>query len=191
MKKIITASLLLMIMLVLPSIGSAQIDKFGELDTLIVESAKIDDMNWSLTVQLWNDENIEGLSIPLKIKDGLNKIVADSVIFAEGRAEQFSLKKFRCDTTIQCVTLGLVANLGPTKKMITAGKGRIATIFVSSLEDKPIENLEVDTTTTHPNNTLMAITSRFQGKDLTDTIPITEHKIREILPAFVFIKPEK
>ena len=87
------------------------------------------------------------------------------------------------------MTLGIIANLGPSSKMILPGKGRIATIFISSQEQKMIEGFKIDTTTTSPNNSLMVMASKLQGDGLTDTIPMTEHKKKEILPAFKVIKP--
>ena len=140
--------LLVTILLMLPVAASAQIDNFGVADTIYAEIAKINDLNWSITLIYANDENVEGFSIPFKMTSGLNRIVADSVIYTGSRVEHFAYKTFRPDTAIQCVTIGLIANLGPTRKMVTPGKGRIATIFVSSLDDKPIETLSIDTTTT-------------------------------------------
>ena len=61
------------------------------------------------------------------------------------------------DTSIQCVTLGMIASLSPTPRKLTAGSGRVATVFVSSLEQKPIENLSIDTTLTRPGNRLMSV----------------------------------
>ena len=117
---------------------------------------------------------------------GLNRIVADSAIYTGGRVEHVAYKGFRPDTAIQCVTLGLLANLGPTQNTLTPGQGRLVTVFVSSLEDKPIEKLAVDTTTTHPNNSLMVIAAQVTPKG--DTIQIQEHIQREIRPHFVVVK---
>ena len=116
---------------------------------------------------------------------GMNRIVADSAIYTGGRAETFDYKGMRADTAIQCVTLGMVANLGPTHKVLDVGNGRLVTIFVSSLDKKAIEKLDVDTTTTTPNNSLMIIADRVQGGNVPDTLPLTERKILEIRPAFV------
>ncbi len=182
MKKLLIAACLML----LPVAASAQLDNFGYVDTLYVEASKINDANWSITVSYSNDQSIVGMSIPLKMTAGLNRIVADSAIYTGGRVEHFAYKGFRPDTAIQCVTLGLLANLGPTQNTLTPGQGRLVTVFVSSLEDKPIEKLAVDTTTTHPNNSLMVIAAQVTPKG--DTIQIQEHIQREIRPHFVVVK---
>lgn len=175
----------------MPLAAFAQMDEFGMLDTIYAEINKIDDLNYSITVIYANDENVEGLSIPLQYSATDNRLVTDSVIFKGGRAEEFVVKRFRPDTSIQCVTLGLIANLGPTTRMIKPGKGRLATIFLSSMDNKPIEGFTLDTTTTYPNNSLLIVASRLQGPGLTDTVPPVEHERKNIIPAFVVIEPKK
>lgn len=181
---------LLLFLLVLPVIGLAQVDNFGKLDTIYAELAPIDQFNWSITISMTNDEDIEGLSVPLHLSAGRVKVVADSAVYKGGRMENFTYKGFRPDTAIQCATLGMVANLGPTQIYLNPGSGRLVTIFVSSLDKEPIERLKVDTTTTQPNNSLMAIASRFQHGEITDTIPFERRKELEIIPAFVVRQPE-
>lgn len=182
--------LTMFVILALPIVASAQIDQFGAVDTVFAEVAKIDDFNWSITVKYSNDESVVGMSIPLKMSAGSNRIVGDSAIYTGGRVEHWSVKTFRPDTSIQCVTMGMIANMGPTNKTLLPGKGRLMTIFVSSLDKKPIESLMVDTTTTSPNNTLMVVADRFQGGDKPDTIPINERQVLEIRPHFVVIQPK-
>ncbi|MBU8932909.1 MAG: hypothetical protein KOO62_02770 [candidate division Zixibacteria bacterium] len=171
--------------LILPSISSAQVDHFGVVDTIYADVAKINDANWSITINYTNDEAILGLSVPLKLTAGAVKIVADSAVYVGGRVEHFAYKSFRPDTVIQCVTLGMIANLGPTKNVLAAGRGRLATIFVSSLGGKTIEKLGVDTTTTSPNNSLMVIADRKELEALgNDSIPAHLDQRGSIYPAF-------
>jgi hypothetical protein len=186
MKFLGIASALLIVFLVLPVAGFAQIDNFGKLDTVYADIARIDDNNWSITISYFNDEVVEGLSVPLKMTAGVNRIVADSAVYTGGRVDNFTLKAFRPDTAIQCVTLGMVANLGPTKNSLPPGTGRLVTVFVSSLEDKAIEKLTVDTTTTHPNNSLMVVANRsVWGEHSLDTITVEKRKELEIRPHFL------
>ncbi len=176
----------LMILLVVGSISPAQaepVDKFGKADTVYAEIAKIDPTNWSITISCTNDESIAALSVPLKMTAGLNRIVADSAVYTGGRCENFAYKAFRADTAIQCVLVGMIANIGPTRNKLKPGTGRLATIYVSSLEDKPIEKLAVDTTTMHPNNSLMAVADALQGEP-PDTTRVDRKDI-EIIPVFV------
>ena len=156
--------------LVLPAFASAQVDNFGSLDTVYAELNRIDPTHWSITVHYTNDQNVVGLSIPLKIAAGDNRIVGDSAVYVGGRVENFAVRTFRPDTAIQCVTMGMIANMGPAKKTLLPGKGRLFTIFISSLDNKPIENLVVDTTTTSPNNSLLVIADNVQGAENQDTI---------------------
>jgi len=177
---------LIIVALILPVAASAQIDLFGKLDTVYVDVARVDDLTWTLTVSFTNDEVVEGLSVPLKLSAGTNRVIADSSIYTGGRVDHFTLKAARADTAIQCITLGMVANLGPTNNSLPVGSGRLVTVFVSSLDKKPIEKLQVDTTTTHPNNSLMVVANRSNwGEHSLDTITVEKRQELEILPAFV------
>ncbi len=175
----------LALLLLLPTLVLAQTDNFGVLDTVYADVAKIDDSNWTVTVSYVNDQKVVGLSIPLKLDAGDIAVVADSAVYLGGRTEMFTYKGFRPDTAVQCVTMGLIANLGPTDYSLLPGRGRIVTVFVSSLDGKPIEHLDVDTTTTHPQNSLMIVADRFQGGESPDTIPMQNRRILQIRPAWV------
>ncbi len=175
----------LLAVLLLPAVVSAQVDYFGTMDTLYAEVAKINDHNWTITISCTNDEAIVGLSVPLKMTAGLTKVVADSAAYTGGRVEKFAYKGFRPDTAIQSVMLGMVANLGPTNNVLAPGKGRLVTVFVSSLDDKPIEKLVVDTTTLYPNNSLLMMAEKSQLKEDQDTVPPHLSKKLEIVPVFV------
>ncbi len=171
--------------LLTPMFASAQVDHFGVVDTIYADVAKLDDFNWTITVSYTNDQSVVGLSVPLKMTAGLNRIIADSAVYTGGRVEKFSYKGFRADTAIQCVMLGMIANLGPTQNILPSGNGRLVTVFVSSVENKPIEKLVVDTATLHPNNSLLVIADRSQLEPEADTVPVHMSKKLEIIPAFV------
>lgn len=179
----------LALLLILPVAGSAQVDGFGAVDTLFVEVSKIDQLNWTINVNYFNDESIIGMSVPLKMSSGLVRIVADSCIYTGGRVEHFNVRAFRADTAIQCVTLGMIASLSSVKKRLIPGRGRLATVFVSSVDNEPMEFLKVDTTTTHPNNSLEVIADSVQG-DPPDSAKIYSMTERRIVPAFVFKESE-
>lgn len=185
MKLLLKVALTLAIVLTISGKASAQIDNFGILDTVYADIAKIDDQNWSVTVSYTNDQRIVGMTIALKLDAGDIPVVADSAVYWGGRAERFTYKGFRPDTTIQSVTMGLIANLGPTKNTLLPGRGRIVTVFVSSLDDQPVPQLNVDSTTTPPSNSLMVIADRIQETEGSDTIPIQNRRILQIRPAWV------
>lgn len=136
---------------------AAQTDQFGKVDTLYAEVYQIDAKNWAVNVSLVNDEEIMALSIPFVFSSGKTKIMADSTIFKGGVAENFRVKHARVDTTAQCVTIGLINDVGVSVPPIPAGGGRIATIFVSAIGDEDLPSLKVDTTTTPPGNNLQLV----------------------------------
>lgn len=152
----------------------AQIDKYGIVDTLYAEKCQIDDFHWAVHITLVNDEEILALSLPFKFSAGKNRIVVDSTIFKGGVVENFRVKYARVDTATQCVTIGLINDIGVSVPPIQPGRGRIATIFISSLDNKKIPKLTVDTTTTPP------------GNDLQLVHPPTE----QVVPAFVVLEGE-
>ena len=167
----------------------AQTDVFGKTDTVYAELNQVNDKMWTITVSLTNDEDLLGLSVPLKMSSGVKTIVADSAVYTGGRVEHFAYKGFRPDTAIQCVTLGMVANLGPTDNKLAAGEGRLATIFVSAMDEATIKELSVDSTTTHPNNSLMLVAdSKEIANILGEEVPTQVDKRVEITPAFVVRK---
>ncbi|MCH7689627.1 MAG: hypothetical protein IIA17_01105 [candidate division Zixibacteria bacterium] len=176
--------------LLLTAVSNAQTDNYGKTDTLYADVEKIGESSWTITISLTNDEYIGGMSVPLRMSAGTVKIVGDSAIYTGGRVDHFTMKLFRPDTAIQCITLGMVANLGPTNKTLTPGSGRLVTIYVSSLDGSPIEKLIVDTATTSPNNSLMLVAERIQLTDPPDTIPLGESKKQEIIPVFVVRTPK-
>ncbi len=159
-------------LIMLPMLAAAQVDGFGQTDTLYAELARIDQTNWTITISYTNDEWIEALSLPFILEAGETKIVADSAVYTGGRAADFDYKGYRADSAIQCFTLGMMANMGPSQNGLPPGSGRLVTVFVSSLDGSPIEQLTMDSTTTHPSNTLMTIAQAIQPGDSPDSIPI-------------------
>ncbi len=174
----------------LPMIAVAQVDHFGKQDTLYADLSKIDDKNWKIDISYTNDEWVEALSIPLRLDGGNTRLVGDSAIFTGGRIESFDFKGFRVDTAIQCVTLGLLANLGPNENVLPPGRGRLVTVFVSSPDDAPVKTLDVDTTFTRPNNNLMVVVKRIQPGEPPDTIGHDREEEKKIIPVWVVTKPE-
>jgi len=135
----------------------AQKDAFGKIDTLYAEAYKIDAKNWGVNIWLTNDEDIMALSIPLRFTAEKTRVIPDSTIFKGGLVEAFRVKQARVDTASQCLTIGLINDVGISVPPIAPGKGRIATVFVSSPDKVDIPELKVDTTTTPPSNTLQLV----------------------------------
>jgi hypothetical protein len=185
MKPIAFALLGLTCLLLLPAASQAGQDRFGKVDTIYADVAVINGTTATVTVSYFNDENVVGLQIPFKMDAGMNKIVADSAIYTGGRIAEakWAYPGFRPDTAIQCVTLGMIANIGPTDNKLTPGIGRIVTVFISSLEDKKIENFTIDTTTVARGVSLMAVADLVQGNP-PDSVKMTMIE-RQIKPAWV------
>jgi hypothetical protein len=172
----------------LPTAILAQDDDFGKTDTIYADIAFINELTATVTISMTNDENLVGLQIPFKMDAGLNKIVADSGVYAGGRVAdaKWAYLGFRPDTAIQCVLLGMIADIGPTSHRLLPGRGRIATVFISSVEGKKIEKLAIDTTTVGRGVSLMAVADTFQGND---TLKI-DMIARQIKPVWVVRYPK-
>jgi len=167
--------LAVMMLLVLSAGLMAQEDKYGKVDTIYAEPYQIDAKNWAINVSMFNDEEILAISVPLIFKAGKTAIVADSTIFKGGVAEEFRVKHARVDTAAQCVTIGLIADVGVSVPPIPPGKGRVATIFLSALDKSDFKLTYVDSTTTPPGNNLQLVTPPTEG----------------IVPAFIVKKEAK
>ena len=178
--------IMLGVMLIMfPMLAIAQVDGFGKTDTLYAELARIDSSNWTITFSYTNDEWIEALSLPFIIDAGDTKIVGDSAVYTGGRVADFDYKGYRADSSIQCFTLGMMANFGPSQNGLPPGSGRLATVFVSSLDGSPIEKLTMDSTTTPPTNTLMTIAQAIQPGESQDSVRVYNIDEQTIIPVLV------
>jgi len=157
------------------SVAPVTPDPLGVRDTLIVESKRLGQRNWMFTVSLFNDADIFGLSIPLKFRSGLAQVVVDSTVFTGGRVEKFKVKIVRPDTAIQCLTIGLIADVTPLAPTLAPGSGRLVTVYMHSPGEGQAPDLVVDTTTTAPSNSLL----------LVNTEADANQQIK-IFPAFVY-----
>lgn len=154
----------------------AQDDKYGEVDTLYAVSYPTEDgKTWAVDVSMFNDDSIMALSVPLTFSDGKNRVVVSSWSFEGTVVQDFRVKHVRVDTSTQCVTIGLINDVGVSVPPVPPGKGLIAKLFITSLDDKKIKSLKVDTTTTPPSNNLQFVKPPTEG----------------IIPAFVSIIQEK
>ena len=152
----------------------AQNDTVGAIDTMYLEPYQIDAKNWAVNVSLFNDEDILAISLPVMFSAGKSKIVADSTVFTGGRADHFRIKTARADTAAQCLTIGLIWDLGVSVPPMAPGNGRIATIFISALDGNDItEPLKIDTTTTSPSNSLQMVrpSTEEEGSPAEEVIP--------------------
>ena len=165
---------------------------FGKNDTLYVDMTEIKSGQWSLGISYSNKNAITAISVPLKYNAGLAKLIADSAVYAGGRVETWAFKGFRCDTAIQVITLGMIANLGPSSKnVLNAGSGRLVTVFLHAADSLKPGPLVVDTCTSYPNNTLQTV-GDFSNLNLKEGEKITAEMVTKltIAPAFM-VRKEK
>jgi hypothetical protein len=189
MKPTLTVTAALLLILV-PMTASAQIDAFGQSDTLYAELAQVDEQTWTITISVTNDEWLDALSLPFIMDAGETKIVGDSAVYTGGRVEDFDFKGFRADTAVQCVTMGLMANMSPGQNGLPPGSGRLVTVFVSTIDDEPLPHLSIDSTTTEPTNSLMFVAQKVQPGEPPDTIPDERFDDLRIIPALVIERAE-
>ncbi len=117
--------ILVLIRVFAPSPVWCQTDPYGVPDTVTVESRTISTGNaFSVKISLWNDEQIAGITIPLKYPSAI--AVYDSVSFTHSRISQWSMLRVTQNTPGASVLLGGLAMQGAP---LAAGNGVIAEIF--------------------------------------------------------------
>jgi len=164
------------------------VDSLGVVDTMFAEIGKVNENTWSVAFSYFCDEEVVGFSVPFTYKSKLNRLVADSAKFSD-KVSGWDYKSFRVDTAIQTVTIGLIANITSAPKALLPGRQPLFTVYVSSLEGKPIEQLGIDTTTTHPGNILMAVADMIQGTP-PDTVRLSPLATK-IYPVWMVTEPKK
>ncbi len=139
-------------------------DPLGQRDTLHLSVESTGENSWMVDVGCFNDEELFGLSIPLKFTSGLRRVYIDSTIFTGGRVDYFQVKLARADTAIQRLTIGLIAALSPNAKILDSGNGSLAKVYLHAEGEG--KGLKVDTTTTAPQNSLLFIYSDMKEGNL-------------------------
>jgi hypothetical protein len=139
-------------------------DPLGVRDTLHLNVESTGEDSWMVDVACYNDEELFGLSIPLRFTSGLRRVYIDSTIFTGGRVDYFQVKLARADTAIQRLTIGLIAALSPDAKVLDSGNGSLAKVYLHAEGEG--KGLKVDTTTTAPQNSLLFIYSDMKDGNL-------------------------
>ena len=57
-----------------PDSAAGKPDRVGKPDTVYAEVGSIDPINWTITVSVANDEPVVGISVPLPMTAGLNRM---------------------------------------------------------------------------------------------------------------------
>lgn len=133
----------------------AQSDPLGKVDTVSLVVETIDAGKWMVTANLWNDENLAAIDIPLKYSAGVAKIGIDSVSFKGTRIDGFEQRAAQIDSVKQVMHFGGFAYIASQKPPLPAGKGEVGRIYFSVRGDKKPGPFVVDTTAYSVSSTLM------------------------------------
>ncbi len=149
--------------------ASAQIDPVGNIDTLTLIVESLDDNKWVISANLWNDEELAAMDIPISYTAGVAKLVVDSVSYAGTRIEYFAQKYTQVDTVGQVMHFGGLAYVGPDKPPLAPGNGEVGRIYISLVGDKKPGPFAVDTALYAPNNHLILV-----DRDAKTIVPVVK-----------------
>lgn len=168
--KMKSLTLLLAVALILMAgAASAQDNPIGKADTVTLVIDQVAEAKWKITANVWNDEEIAAIDIPLKYSAGVIPLQIDSVSFADTRIDYFAQKYFQVDTTGQTMHLGGLAYMGSDKPPLAPGSGTVGYIFISPMSDKIPSTIAVDTCFFAPNNKLMLV-----DRDAKTIVPVVK-----------------
>lgn len=124
-------------------------------DSLLIESVEVEKgAGVALEIHFFNDEPLAALTIPLSLTGG--GYTVDSISFAGSRVEYLSMRPVTIKENKKDVVFGAIVM---TEDYIPAGKGLMATMFLSPTGDKQAQMTVVDTTTIGPASVLFTKTS--------------------------------
>jgi hypothetical protein len=144
-------------LLVMAAAVSAQDDPVGKVDTVTLIVDNTAPGHWMITAQVWNDEDLAAIDIPIKYTAGVVRLGVDSISYAGTRMEFFAQKYNPIDTANQTMHFGGFAYMGPDKPPMAPGHGDIARVYISAMGDKAPGVFAVDTCFMAPNSTLMLV----------------------------------
>jgi len=124
-------------------------------DSLLIGRVEVESGSGvALEIHFFNDEPLAALTIPVSLAGGGYKI--DSISFAGSRVEYLSMRPVTIKENKKDVVFGAIVM---TEDYIPAGKGLMATMYLSSAGGKQAETTVVDTTTIGPASVLFTKTS--------------------------------
>lgn len=144
-------------LLILAGVATAQDDPLGKIDTVTLITEQTGAGNWLVTAQIWNDEELAAFDIPIKYTAGMAKLVVDSISMTGTRVDYFAQKYYQVDTTKQIMHIGGIAYMGADKPPLAPGSGDVGRIYISVMDDKNPGMFACDTSTFPPNNSLMLV----------------------------------
>jgi len=157
---------------------SARDDPFGIPDTLTIGSIEAEpNSSLSIPVFLFNDEQLMGMTIPLKLTGNITDITCDSIIFNPNRTENLDFVNALIDNDNKSFLLGIIPSLDSSQIHFEPDTGLLCEIFITigDVWDSEIETLT--TAQLPPFNTL-----KFVGDSITPFEP-------EFIPGIIQINP--
>jgi len=152
-------------------------DKFGKPDTCRVTVVQKEKSNKvEAKVFLANDEDLAGLTVPLKFGGSKkSSLLCDSISYANTRVDYFSFKSGLIDTTGSALLIGLIADLSGKNPPLKPGSGQIATIYFTIKKGAKPAVVILDTCFVNPSNVLKLITP-----DVKEIVPVFDNKNAKI-----------
>lgn len=159
------------------NVVTAQSNDLGSRDTLQLTGERMQGLEYRVSVEVHNDEELAGLDIPLRFGGKTDRVELVRVEWSD-RVFNWDFKHAAIDTTNRTVILGLIAELGGTRPdpylaPFTVGNASIATL-VFKVEGDHRPTLSTFTTA-EPHHSLTFIYNRLEDSVLT---------VREFTPAF-------
>lgn len=169
-----TFLLILTILIAISGTAMAQTDPVGAIDTLTLVVNKLEEGKWMVSVQLWNDEELAAMDIPLGYTAGIAKLIVDSVSYTGTRIDYFAQKYLQIDTVGQVMHFGGIAYMGPDKPPLEPGQGEVGKVYISVHDTKKPGPFAVDTAFYAPNNHLMLVNT--EAKTIVPALKIETKK---------------
>jgi len=156
----------------------ARDDPFGIPDTLTIGSIEAEpNSSLSIPVFLFNDEQLMGMTVPLKLTGDLTNITCDSIIFNPNRTDNLDFVNALIDNDNKSFLLGIIPSLDSSQIHFEPDTGLLCEIFITIGD---VWESEIETLTTAqlpPFNTL-----KFVGDSITPFEP-------EFIPGIIQINP--
>ena len=154
----VTLFLAVMVMLSVAAFG--QNDPIGKVDTVTLKVHSLGNGKWMVSANVWNDEELAAVDIPIRYTAGMAKVVVDSVSFAGTRMEKFAQKASQVDTTGQMLHFGGLAYMSTEQPPMAIGNGELARVYFSlkdASDAKKPGPFAIDTCTMAPSNSMMLV----------------------------------
>lgn len=172
-----TLTLAVLVAFLVPALVMARPDP-GAADKVYLGAAQPDGAGkYVVPINIFNDEPLTAIDIPLKFGNAGDGIVLDQVTFADGRAVGFDFKFAKPDNQAKTVLIGLVSSMASLKEDMPTGDGAVAFLHFT-VTDNRINAISFDVDKTRaPQHTMLLIQNKVvdnggkEGRDVVDFAP--------------------